>query len=89
MNIIGDDECRYKIYIEGKAWSVSEKYILACDSVSLIVRPRYYDFFTRSLIPMKHYWPISSNRKCSSIKFAVHWGNTHRQQVFSFSVILD
>ncbi|CAK9318276.1 unnamed protein product [Citrullus colocynthis] len=74
---------RYKIYIEGKAWSVSEKYILACDSVSLIVRPHYYDFFTRSLIPMKHYWPISSNHKCSSIKFAVDWGNTHHQKAMA------
>ncbi|KAK6155700.1 hypothetical protein DH2020_009948 [Rehmannia glutinosa] len=27
---------RYKIYIEGSAWSVSEKYILACDSVTLM-----------------------------------------------------
>ncbi|XP_038875857.1 protein O-glucosyltransferase 1-like isoform X2 [Benincasa hispida] len=34
----------------------------------------------RSLIPLKHYWPISSNRKCSSIKFAVDWGNIHHQK---------
>ncbi|OVA16202.1 Lipopolysaccharide-modifying protein [Macleaya cordata] len=75
------DQCthRYKIYIEGGAWSVSEKYILACDSLTLLVKPLYYDFFTRSLVPMRHYWPIKENDKCRSIKFAVDWGNNHTQ----------
>ncbi|XP_022944811.1 O-glucosyltransferase rumi homolog isoform X2 [Cucurbita moschata] len=58
---------KYKIYIEGSAWSVSEKYILACDSITLLVKPRYYDFFTRGLMPR-------------SIKFAVDWGNSHQQK---------
>ncbi|ONI07048.1 hypothetical protein PRUPE_5G097300 [Prunus persica] len=71
---------RYKIYIEGYAWSVSEKYILACDSVTLIVKPQYYDFFTRSLQPVHHYWPIRHDDKCKSIKFAVDWGNNHKQK---------
>ncbi|KAA8539918.1 hypothetical protein F0562_026610 [Nyssa sinensis] len=71
---------RYKIYIEGSAWSVSEKYILACDSVTLLVKPRYYDFFTRSLMPVHHYWPIRDDDKCKSIKFAVDWGNSHKQK---------
>ena len=74
---------RYKIYIEGTAWSVSEKYILACDSVALIVRPLYYDFFSRSLMPTVHYWPIKENDKCRSIKFAVEWGNSHMLKVTS------
>ncbi|KAI6702486.1 hypothetical protein NL676_011622 [Syzygium grande] len=39
----------YKIYIDGWAWSVSEKYILACDAMTLFVRPNYYDFFTRGM----------------------------------------
>lgn len=73
--------CRYKIYIEGSAWSVSEKYILACDSLSLIVTPKYYDFFTRELMPVHHYWPIQDGDKCRSIKFAVDWGNSHKQKV--------
>uniref|UniRef100_A0A2N9EZ21 Glycosyl transferase CAP10 domain-containing protein n=1 Tax=Fagus sylvatica TaxID=28930 RepID=A0A2N9EZ21_FAGSY len=71
---------RYKIYIEGSAWSVSEKYILACDSVSLLVKPHYYDFFTRGLMPVHHYWPIRNDDKCKSIKFAVDWGNSHKQK---------
>ncbi|XP_011076164.1 O-glucosyltransferase rumi homolog [Sesamum indicum] len=71
---------RYKIYIEGSAWSVSEKYILACDSVTLLVTPDYYDFFTRSLVPMQHYWPIKAEDKCRSIKFAVDWGNNHKEK---------
>ncbi|KAK1361211.1 O-glucosyltransferase rumi-like [Heracleum sosnowskyi] len=73
------DQCqyRYKIYIEGSAWSVSQKYILACDSVCLVVTPRYYDFFTRGLMPMEHYWPIREDDKCKSIKFAVDYGNIH------------
>ncbi|RZC43627.1 hypothetical protein C5167_036573 [Papaver somniferum] len=72
---------RYKVYIEGWAWSVSQKYILACDSLTLLVKPRFYDFFTRGLKPLKHYWPIKNNDKCRSIKFAVDWGNTHEQKV--------
>ncbi|KAK9291477.1 hypothetical protein L1049_019425 [Liquidambar formosana] len=71
---------RFKIYIEGSAWSVSEKYILACDSVTLIVKPHYYDFFTRGLLPVHHYWPIREDDKCRSIKFAVDWGNSHKQK---------
>ncbi|XP_042057491.1 O-glucosyltransferase rumi homolog isoform X3 [Salvia splendens] len=71
---------RFKIYIEGSAWSVSEKYILACDSVTLLVKPIYYDFFTRSLMPLKHYWPIKDEDKCRSIKHAVEWGNSHQEE---------
>ncbi|KAK9742954.1 hypothetical protein RND81_03G207700 [Saponaria officinalis] len=68
---------RYKIYLEGNAWSVSEKYILACDSMTLLVNPKYYDFFSRSLIPLKHYWPVNLKHPCNSIKFAVDWGNNN------------
>ncbi|KAB1205229.1 hypothetical protein CJ030_MR7G012135 [Morella rubra] len=74
-----EDQCfhKYKIYIEGRAWSVSEKYILACDSMTLLVMPKYYDFFTRSLVPLKHYWPIRATNLCKDIKFAVDWGDNH------------
>ncbi|KAF3448544.1 hypothetical protein FNV43_RR09257 [Rhamnella rubrinervis] len=74
------DQCthRYKIYIEGYAWSVSEKYILSCNSPTLLVKPSFYDFFTRSLQPLHHYWPIRDNDKCKSLKFAVEWGNNHK-----------
>ncbi|KAJ0111789.1 hypothetical protein Patl1_00416 [Pistacia atlantica] len=71
---------RYKIYVEGWAWSVSEKYILACDAMTLIVRPLYYDFFSRAMVPQKHYWPIRDNSKCTSLKFAVEWGNNHMEK---------
>ncbi|KAL5718504.1 hypothetical protein ACHQM5_011400 [Ranunculus cassubicifolius] len=71
---------RYKIYIEGRSWSVSQKYILACNSPTLLVKPHYYDTFTRSLLPLQHYWPIKDNDKCPSIKFAVDWGNTHKKK---------
>ncbi|KAF7147227.1 hypothetical protein RHSIM_Rhsim03G0183800 [Rhododendron simsii] len=71
---------RYKIYLEGFEWSVSEKYILACNSVTLLVKPHYYDFFTRGLMPMHHYWPIKDYDQCRSIKFAVEWGNNHEQE---------
>ncbi|XP_058082744.1 uncharacterized protein LOC131230787 isoform X3 [Magnolia sinica] len=79
-NLAGQCTQRYKIYIEGKAWSVSEKYILACNSLTLVVKPQYYDFFTRGLIPVHHYWPIRDDDKCRSIKFAVDWGNSHKQK---------
>jgi hypothetical protein len=76
--MLGD---RYKIYIEGSAWSVSEKYILACDSMTLVIKPKYYDFFSRVLMPTKHYWPVRDDSKCSSIKHAVDWGNSHKKKV--------
>ncbi|XP_043715527.1 O-glucosyltransferase rumi homolog [Telopea speciosissima] len=76
------DQCthRYKIYIEGWAWSVSEKYILACDSLTLMVRPRFYTFFSRGMLPMRHYWPIKDGDKCRSLKFAVEWSNNHTEE---------
>ncbi|KAM0015881.1 putative protein xylosyltransferase [Helianthus debilis subsp. tardiflorus] len=77
---------RYKIYVEGNAWSVSEKYILACDSMSLVVTPHYYDFFSRGLVPTVHYWPINEHKKCSSIKFAVDWGNMNTDKVISSTI---
>ncbi|CAI9092218.1 OLC1v1027408C1 [Oldenlandia corymbosa var. corymbosa] len=71
---------RYKIYIEGSAWSVSEKYILACNSLTLLVKTHYYDFFTRSLMPLQHYWPVKDEDKCRSIKHAVEWGNKNQEK---------
>ncbi|KAH0460825.1 hypothetical protein IEQ34_008400 [Dendrobium chrysotoxum] len=68
---------RYKIYIEGKAWSVSEKYIIGCDSPTLYVQSRFQDFVNRGLRPGLHYWPIPQNDKCRAIKQAVEWGNVH------------
>ncbi|KAJ8540038.1 hypothetical protein K7X08_026427 [Anisodus acutangulus] len=74
-----EDQCtyRFKIYIEGWAWSGSEKYIFACDSPTLYIKSHYYDFFMRGMIPQQHYWPIRDNDKCKSLKFAVEWGNNH------------
>ncbi|XP_059458927.1 uncharacterized protein LOC132188480 [Corylus avellana] len=74
-----EDQCthRYKIFIEGVAWSVSDKYILGCDSMTLLVKPKYFDFFTRSLVAKQHYWPISPSNLCRDIKFAVDWGNNN------------
>ncbi|KAL9252286.1 O-glucosyltransferase rumi-like protein [Drosera capensis] len=76
---------RYKIYMEGNAWSVSEKYTLACDSMTLLVNPEFYDFFSRSLVPMMHYWPINEKHVCPSIKYAVEWGNRHQDKAQEIS----
>lgn len=35
-------------------------------------------------MPFQHYWPLSEDDKCRSIKFAVDWGNSHRQKVTTF-----
>lgn len=75
-------KARYKIYIEGVAWSVSQKYILACDSMALVVKPRYYDFLTRNLMPLIHYWPVDKKKMCESIKNTVEWGNKHTDKVY-------
>lgn len=79
---------RYKIYIEGWAWSVSEKYIMACDSMTLYVKSNYHDFFIRGMVPLQHYWPIRNNSKCTSLKFAVEWGNNHTHKVLKPSFYL-
>ncbi|TVU29047.1 hypothetical protein EJB05_20589 [Eragrostis curvula] len=34
----------------------------------------------RVLMPMQHYWPVRDEEKCSSIKYAVDWGNSHKQK---------
>lgn len=74
---------RYKIYVEGWAWSVSEKYILACDSPTLYINPHYYTFFSRGMTPLEHFWPIRETNKCRSLKFGVEWGNHHTSKVSS------
>ncbi|RLM65881.1 hypothetical protein C2845_PM16G14970 [Panicum miliaceum] len=33
----------------------------------------------RSLMPIQHYWPVRDDNKCASIKYAVDWGNSHKQ----------
>ncbi|KAL6606184.1 hypothetical protein ACP70R_041837 [Stipagrostis hirtigluma subsp. patula] len=71
---------RYKIYVEGNAWSVSEKYILACDSPVLFVTTIFQDILSRGLVAGKHYWPINRDHTCKSIKVAVDWGNEHPAQ---------
>jgi hypothetical protein len=50
--------------------------------MTLVVKPKYYDFFSRVLMPTQHYWPVHDDRKCSSIKHAVDWGNSHKKKVF-------
>lgn len=45
------------------------------------MRPRYHDFFIRGMVPLQHYWPIRDNSKCTSLKFAVEWGNNHTKEV--------
>ncbi|OEL27866.1 hypothetical protein BAE44_0011113 [Dichanthelium oligosanthes] len=71
---------RYKIFVRGRSWSVSEKYILACDSPVLLLATPFKDFFSRGLVAGRHYWPIDPARKCPAIKFAVDWGNAHQAQ---------
>jgi protein glucosyltransferase len=79
-NILDQCRYRYKIYVAGRAWSVSEKYILACDSPMLALDTNYEDFFWRGLVAGKHYWPINLASKCPSIKAAVDWGNAHPEE---------
>ncbi|CAN1237099.1 O-glucosyltransferase rumi homolog [Linum grandiflorum] len=82
------DQCthKYKIYIEGWAWSVSEKYILACNSMTLYIRSSFHDFYIRGMSPLKHYWPIRDNSKCSSLKHAVDWANNHTEEAEAIGV---
>jgi hypothetical protein len=60
---------------------VSLKNILACDSTTLLITPKYYDFYLRGLVPQQHYWPVRADKLCDSIQFAVNWGNKHTKEV--------
>ncbi|XP_074585719.1 uncharacterized protein LOC141841441 [Curcuma longa] len=71
---------RYRIYVDGLAWSVSQKYVMACDSPTLFINTPWYEFFQRGLMPGHHYWPVPANNMCRSIKFAVDWGNKHHKE---------
>ncbi|KAF8712564.1 hypothetical protein HU200_028317 [Digitaria exilis] len=81
------EQCRYryKIYVRGRSWSVSEKYILACDSPVLLVDTPFQDFFSRGLVAGKHYWPIDPKRKCHAIRAAVDWGNAHPDEALQMA----
>ncbi|THU63109.1 hypothetical protein C4D60_Mb01t12270 [Musa balbisiana] len=50
--------------MHGLAWSVSQKYIMACNSPTLFVDTRFVEFFQRGLMPGRHYWPIAADNKC-------------------------
>ncbi|XP_057828394.2 uncharacterized protein LOC131039621 [Cryptomeria japonica] len=74
---------RYKIYIEGKTWSVSMKNIMACNSPTLLIRPQYYEFFQRGLVAHKHYLPVSSEKMCDSVNTTVNWGNSNIEEAMA------
>ncbi|RVW30652.1 hypothetical protein CK203_101276 [Vitis vinifera] len=48
--------------------------------MTLLTKPYHHDFFTRSMVPLQHYWPIRPRNKCRDLKFAVEWGNTHPEK---------
>jgi protein glucosyltransferase len=79
-NLAKQCQYRYKIYVQGGSWSVSKKYILACDSPMLSIDTPFDDFFSRGLVAGKHYWPIDAVNKCRAIKSAVDWGNANPVQ---------
>ncbi|KAL6901001.1 hypothetical protein ACP4OV_005677 [Aristida adscensionis] len=80
-NLARQCDYRYKIFVQGRSWSVSEKYILACDSPALLVATPFRDFFSRGLVAGRHYWPVEhSPEMCAAVKFAVDWGNAHPAQ---------
>lgn len=70
----------------------AQKYILACYSMTLLIKPKYYDFVSRNIVPMQHYWPIRTTNSCRDIKFAVEWGNKHTDKVctlMSISLLIN
>ncbi|CAM6106082.1 unnamed protein product [Calypogeia fissa] len=63
-----ENQCthRYMLYVEGVAWSVSLKYIMACGSPTMVISPDYYDFYQRGLQFGVHYIPVQPNASCIS-----------------------
>eukprot|EP00897_Mesotaenium_endlicherianum_P002230 jgi/Mesen1/2034/ME000148S01125 len=80
-----ENQCghRYKVYVEGRAWSVSLKYIVACGSPTLFLRSVYDDFVTRALANGTHYLLVPSPAEapvCPNLEKVVDWGNEHLQE---------
>ena len=46
---------RYLLYVESEAWATNFKQKLACASVVLAIKPRFFEFFARALRPGVHY----------------------------------
>ena len=49
--------------------------------MALLVKPEFFDFFGRSMVPMEHYWPIRPQESCRDLEFAVEWGNNNTEKV--------
>lgn len=55
-----DEVCgwRYQAYVESNAWATNFKQKLACGSVVIAIKPRFFEFFTRALRPGVHYLEV-------------------------------
>lgn len=76
-----ENQCghRYRMYAEGTTWSCSWKYILACNSTNIALKPRYFDIMSRGLKEGVHYLmvpaPPGNTNLCSSLKATIDAGN--------------
>lgn len=69
---------RFKLYMEGWAWSASGKYILACDATTLMVESEWYEFWYRGLKPGVNFLPVAkAPNLCANIRKTVDWGRAH------------
>eukprot|EP00887_Chlorella_sp_A99_P001327 scaffold14.g1327.t1 len=69
------DACRWRFiaYLESQAYSSSLKQRLACGSVLVAPKPRFYEFWTRALQPGVHYVEVSDDpeRMCAEVAAAL------------------
>lgn len=74
--------CGHKanLYVEGRAWSVSLKYWLACGGCVLRVGDQYFDFYSRQLNNDVHYkngFTVNEALNCDSLIEASNWVHQH------------
>lgn len=69
---------RFKLYMEGWAWSASAKYIMACDATTLMVESEWFEFWYRGLKAGVNFLPVSKTPNlCANIRKAVDWARAH------------
>lgn len=80
-----DSVCRfrYQVYLQSNAWSTNFKQKVACGSVVVVPSMDYYEFWTRALVPGRHYVALKSGEKlamCLDVAEKVHAMNAFLDQ---------
>lgn len=70
---------RYNLYLESGAWSTNFKQKLASGSPVFALDPRSPEFFSRALVPGRHYIPFSAADMCNKTVQLMAQMNAHAE----------